>query len=140
MERLRVLVGEDHKSMRGILVELLSSDFEVVDSVGDGQQLVEAAVLLRRDLIVSDIAMPGKDGWSARTELLNKGIEIPFVFVTLLDPQIISPGPATLSYIHKSDVAVELIHGVRVTAGGGTYYSRSFREAWGLGGSENPRE
>ena len=129
MERLRVLVGEDHPSMRGILVELLSSDFEVVDAVSDGEQLVEAAVLLRPDVIVSDIAMPGKDGWSARTELLNKGIEIPFVFVTLLDPQVLSPNP--VSYIHKLDISFELIHGVRVTAGGGTYHSRSFREAWG---------
>ena len=52
MQRLRVLVAEDHESVRNILVELLRSEFEVVGAVIDGEQLVKAATLLQPDVIV----------------------------------------------------------------------------------------
>jgi DNA-binding NarL/FixJ family response regulator len=126
-----VVVGEDHEAVRGILMAILRSEFEVVGAVGDGQRLVEAAVLLQPDVIVSDILMPIKDGLSARAELLARGIEVPFVFVTLLDASMISPTPDNLSYVHKSDLAEELSRGVRAVATGEVYLSRAFRDLWG---------
>jgi DNA-binding NarL/FixJ family response regulator len=131
LEKLRVLVAEDHDSVRGILVSLLQSEFAVVAAIGDGEKLVKAADLLRPDVIVSDILMPLKDGLSARAELLSMGIEVPFVFVTLMDPRLLSPLPGTISYIHKSDLISELNDSVRAVARGEIYLSRSFREMWG---------
>src|SRR5262252_7200436 len=113
LEMLRVLVGEDHEPVREILVQLLRSEFEVVGAVGDGQKLVEATVLLQPDVIVSDILMPIKDGFSARSELLARQIDVPFVFVTLLDPNVISPAPHNLSYVHKHNLTAELVESVR---------------------------
>jgi DNA-binding NarL/FixJ family response regulator len=131
LEKLRVLVAEDHDSVRGILVSLLQSEFVVVASVGDGEKLVKAAALLRPDVIVSDILMPRKDGLAARAELLSMGIELPFVFVTMMDPHLLSPLPETISYIHKSDLISELNDSVRAVARGEIYLSRLFREMWG---------
>jgi DNA-binding NarL/FixJ family response regulator len=131
LEKLRVLVAEDHESIRGILVGLLRPEFEIVAAVDDGANLVRATILFKPDVIVSDILMPVQDGLSARTELQSRGVEIPFVFVTLLDVRQISPVPATISYVHKSDVTAELVEGVRAVARGETYLSRSFRELWG---------
>jgi DNA-binding NarL/FixJ family response regulator len=131
LERLRVLVSEDHEPVRGILVELLRADFEVVGAIGDGQKLVEAAVLLQPDVIVSDILMPIKNGFSARLEILARGIKAPFVFITLLDAGMISPFPDNLSYVHKSDLMAELTQSVRAVAAGRVYLSRLFRDLWG---------
>jgi len=110
---------------------LLRADFEVVGAVGDGQKLVEAAVLLQPDVIVSDIVMPIRNGFSARLEILARGIRVPFVFVTLLDACMISPVPDNLSYVHKFDLMAELIQSVRTVAAGRVYLSRLFRDLWG---------
>jgi CheY-like chemotaxis protein len=129
--RLRVLVAEDHDAVRGILVAQLSPDFEVVAAVADGESLVMATVFLQPDVIVSDILMPLKDGYSARNELLSRGLDVPFVFVTLMDVLHTSRVSQTVSYVHKSDIAAELTHSVRTAAGGGIYLSQSFRDLWG---------
>lgn len=128
-KKLRVLIAEDHESVRGVLVALLNSDFEVVAAVGDGVDLVKAAILYRPDAIVSDIIMPMLDGLSARKHLLIKGIDIPFVFITL-DMGLTSPDSDRASYVYKSDL-VELPDSLRTAAAGGTYLSRSFRKIWG---------
>ena len=44
---LRVLIADDHEDLRGIAVALLSSEFQVVGAVGDGQELVQAAIFLK---------------------------------------------------------------------------------------------
>ena len=127
---LRVLVAEDHESLRRILVALLQSEFEVVASVGDGDELVKAAILFRPDVIVSDIVMPVQDGLSARKQLLSRGVDVPFVFITL-DTDLISPDAHTTSCVHKSDLTAELTHSVRTVAAGGIYLSQTFRKIWG---------
>jgi DNA-binding NarL/FixJ family response regulator len=131
LEKLRVLVAEDHESVRKILVRLLRSEFEVVDAVGNGEELVKTAALLRPDVIVSDVLMPGQDAFVARKKLIAAGIDVPFVFITLLDAGLISPLPEIISYVHKSDLTAELIESVRAVARGEVYLSRSFRTLWG---------
>ena len=129
--RLRVLVAEDHDAVRDVLVSQLRPDFEVVAAVGDGEELVMVTALLQPDVIVCDILMPVKDGYSARKELRSRGINVPFVFVTLMDPLYISRLTEPASYVHKSDLALELNDGVRLAAAGGVYLSQSFRKLWG---------
>lgn len=51
------------------LKRLLSPDFEVVGTVADGHALLKAAEVLRPDLIVVDISMPGIDGIEATRRL-----------------------------------------------------------------------
>jgi DNA-binding NarL/FixJ family response regulator len=60
--RPRVLLADDHPMMLEGLKRLLSPDFEVVGAVADGPALLEAAAVLRLDLIIVDISMPGIDG------------------------------------------------------------------------------
>lgn len=113
-----------------MLVTLLSAEFEIVAAVSNGEQLLEAAILLRPDVVVSDIAMPVRDGLYARKELLARGIEIPFVFTTVLDMHLIFSVP-TVSCVHKADLSDDLLLSVRAAMRGEIYFSRSFRETWG---------
>lgn len=129
-KRLRVAVAEDHESVRRILVALLGSEFDVVASVADGDELVKAAILYRPAAIVSDIMMPVMDGFSARKQLLARGIDIPFVFITL-EIGMTSPDAHRASYVYKCDLASELADSIRTAAGGGIYLSRSFCKMWG---------
>ena len=57
--RSTVLLADDHVVVREGLATLLTEhDFEVVGEVGDGHQLIDAAMRLRPDVIVTDISMP----------------------------------------------------------------------------------
>jgi len=67
--RSSVLLADDHPMMLEGLKRLLSPDFEVVGAVADGPALLEAAAVLRPDLIIVDISMPGIDGIEATRRL-----------------------------------------------------------------------
>ena len=127
---LRVLIADDLEDVRGIVVALLSSDFQVVGAVSDGQQLVQAAIFLQPDVIVSDIHMPVMDGVSAKKELRSKGIKCPFVFMTMFDLRGLSASEeeAPVGYLHKMDLFNELKLAIHAVALGDSYISRSFRE------------
>lgn len=133
MDRLRVLIAEDHDDLRGIVVAVLSSEFEVIGAVVDGEKLVQAAISLKPDVIVTDIVMPLMDGFSARNELRAKGINHPFVFMTMIDiDEILSSlVDGAVGYVHKMDLFQELKTAIHEVALGGSYISQSFRERLG---------
>lgn len=65
--RDRVLVVDDAANLRELLTLLLEveDDFEVVGTAADGQQAIAAAVALRPDVVLLDLAMPVMDGLQA---------------------------------------------------------------------------
>ena len=67
MDRIRILVADDHSVMRMGLVALFETeaDFSVVGEAEDGQEAIALASKLRPDVIVMDVAMPVMDGVSA---------------------------------------------------------------------------
>ena len=128
MDKLRVLVADDHELIRAVMVALLSPQFEVVSSVSDGDQLVQAALLSKPDAIVSDIQMPLIDGFSARKELQSKGIYAPFVFVTTRNMEELPPLPeGAVGFVQKTDLAAELALAVLAVLLGRAYLSQSFQ-------------
>ena len=131
MDRLRVVVAEDHDQLRGAIITLLSSDFQVIDNVADGQQLVEAVLQCKPDVIITDIEMPVMDGFSARTNLLSKGIQQPFVFITLTNTVELPSdiGSGTVGFVHKVDLMEELAIAVQSVALGKSYLSQEFRSS-----------
>jgi DNA-binding NarL/FixJ family response regulator len=79
---MRLLIADDHTLFRDSLKGLLSSHgFEIVGEAGDGQEAVELTRLLRPDIVLMDLAMPGLDGLEA-TRLINA--EMPEVKVVIL--------------------------------------------------------
>jgi DNA-binding NarL/FixJ family response regulator len=63
---MRILVADDHSLFRDGITSLLeAAGFEVVGQVGDGKSAVEAAILLKPDLVVMDISMPQMNGLEA---------------------------------------------------------------------------
>jgi DNA-binding NarL/FixJ family response regulator len=82
MSRPRVLLAEDHAGVMERLAYLLGDDFEIVDTVGDGQALVEAARRLRPDLILADIQMPVMSGLEALRDLRADGIDVRVLSLT----------------------------------------------------------
>jgi DNA-binding NarL/FixJ family response regulator len=107
-ERLSVLVADDHEKMRDCLVRVLQTEFDVIGAVGDGDELVNAAIELEPDVIVSDIHMPRLSGIEANKRLREQGVDVPFVFVST-DPSPMHRLEGALgAYVGKADLISHL--------------------------------
>jgi two-component system response regulator DesR len=72
---IRLLLADDQALVRGALAALLAleSDLEVVAEVGRGDEVVDAAVEGKADVVLMDVEMPGLDGIAA-TAALRKAL------------------------------------------------------------------
>src|SRR5260221_172310 len=108
------------------IVQALSNDFKIVGVAGDGEQLVDSAISLNPDVIVTDITMPFLSGPEALKELSDRGYDIPFVLVSV-NPfgadELIRQGAS--AFVDKCDIAYELALAVHSAALGHTYVSRT---------------
>jgi signal transduction histidine kinase/DNA-binding response OmpR family regulator len=70
LEKNTILVVEDSCDVRNYIKGALEPDYNVVEAV-DGQQGIDTAREVIPDLIISDIMMPGADGYELCRELKN---------------------------------------------------------------------
>jgi two-component system invasion response regulator UvrY len=127
---IRVLIADDHEIVRAGLAQLLADqwDLEVAGEAANGDELIE---MIRResfDVILLDIAMPGKNG----IDCLR--------IIRQMDPQlavlILSGYPeahyavnllrsGASGYVSKATEPKELLRAIRLVAGGRRYLSES---------------
>jgi CheY-like chemotaxis protein len=127
--KLRVLVADDHEQCRWAMAHLLCVECDVVAAVTDGRELVDAAMSLLPDVIVSDISMPLLTGIQAMEDLHEKGYEIPFVLVTTSNSgaeDYIKRG--AMAFVNKVDIGHDLLIAVFSAALGQVCVSRSAEE------------
>ena len=69
---IRVVVAEDSRAERALLVAILESDpaIRVVGEAADGSEAVEMTMRLRPDLVTMDVHMPRVDGLEATREIM----------------------------------------------------------------------
>jgi DNA-binding NarL/FixJ family response regulator len=122
---IRVVVADDHAVVRAGFHLLLDAqpDIEVLGEAADGAQAVEAVRLLRPDVVLMDIRMPGLDGIEAtrRVAELRVQPEPRIVILTTydLDEYIFDALAAGASgFLLKHSPADEVVAGVRAAAGG----------------------
>jgi DNA-binding NarL/FixJ family response regulator len=83
MTRPRVLLADDHPLFLAALRSLLETECEVVETVGDGRALVEAAARLRPEVIVLDISLPLLNGIDAARQIKKEQPEVKILFLTM---------------------------------------------------------
>jgi two-component system chemotaxis sensor kinase CheA len=80
--RARVLVVDDSPIIRDLLVELLTAAKLDVHTAADGAEALEVLDRHRVDLVLSDVEMPGIDGFELLTRVRQRDPELPVVMVT----------------------------------------------------------
>jgi DNA-binding NarL/FixJ family response regulator len=117
----RVLLADDHSAILAHTGRLLGGEFEIVGTVGNGLDLIEAASRLDPDVVVLDITMPGLDGIEAARRLLDAGCRAKLVFFTVHeDPDYVRAGmdAGGAAYVAKARLASDLIPAIHAALAG----------------------
>lgn len=82
---MRILVVEDDVKSAAYLKKGLSENSFVVDIANDGETALNLVELHPYELIILDIMLPGKDGWTVLSSLRNRGDQVPVICLTARD-------------------------------------------------------
>jgi two-component system response regulator NreC len=130
MKRIRVLLAEDHESVRQGLRLLLETkdDIEVVGDAPDGRVAVDQAKALKPDVVVVDLSMPEMNGLVATRRIKETVPEVAVVALTrhgdeAYVKELLSAGAS--GYILKQSAIEELLRCIRAVAAGQNYLDAS---------------
>ncbi len=126
MGRFRILLADDHAFVLQRIQAMLEPEYEVVGAVGDGESLVEAALDLHPDVIVSDISMPILGGIEAAQRLQSADQPFTIIFLTLHEePALVTKALAVgaAGYVLKRRAPIDLPAAIRETLSGRVYVS-----------------
>lgn len=126
MSAIRVLLADDHETVRDGLKLLLQSqgDIEVVAEVSDGVAAVERAQALRPQVMVLDLSMPAMNGLAVTRRLRETAPDVAIVALTRHDDEAYVKellGAGASAYILKQSSFSELLRAVRAAAAGNRY-------------------
>ncbi len=120
-----VLLADDHTIVTDGLSRLLrEADFEVVGAVHDGQHLIDAAIRLRPDVIITDLSMPGLSGLDVLARLKTERLDSKVIVLTMhhdagLATDAIRGGAS--GFLLKESAGDELVSAVRHVLDGKVY-------------------
>jgi DNA-binding NarL/FixJ family response regulator len=120
----RVILADDHTMLIEAFCKLLSSKCEIVGTVSNGRALLDAAVRLKPDVIVLDIAMPLLNGLEAARQVKNKMPSVKLVFLTMNEDPDMAVHAMRLGasgYLLKSSAASELFQAIQAVLRGKSY-------------------
>lgn len=143
--RISILLTDDHQMLLDIWERIFSSDerFHVCGQCRDGNQAVEMARLLRPNIVLMDINMPGQDGFEA-TKLIRKYspgskiIGLSMYSLPAYARKMISMGAR--GYLTKASPAEEVINAIIEVNQGSFYICRQMKEIMNSVEPENEQE
>jgi DNA-binding NarL/FixJ family response regulator len=123
---LRIVLADDHVVVREGLKALINAQdgMTVVGEAVDGLTACQEARRLQPDVVVMDVSMPERTGSQATEWLTTECPRVKVLALTVHEDkgyirQLLAAGAA--GYVLKRAAADELIHAIRVVAGGGIY-------------------
>ena len=81
--RLRLLIADDHALVMAGLVKLLEPEYDLVATLTNGRDALEAVGRLRPDIVLLDIAMPSLNGIEAARQIHARHPEMKIIVVTM---------------------------------------------------------
>jgi len=124
-EPIRVLIADDEALVRGGFRVLIDTEpgMVVVGEAADGATAVDLARQTHPDVVLMDIRMPGVDGLRATHEIVADpdlaGVHVLILTTFDHDEYVIEAlGAGAAGFLIKNTEPGQLLHGIRVVAGG----------------------
>jgi DNA-binding NarL/FixJ family response regulator len=120
-----VVLADDYARVLEEVSSLLEEEFDIVGTAHDGSGAVRAVAVLKPDVVVLDIAMPGTNGIEAAHEFRNLGLAPKLVFLTGLEDTDHEAAASDLgaSYVLKCRMASDLMFAIREALAGRRFVS-----------------
>jgi DNA-binding NarL/FixJ family response regulator len=120
---VRVVIADDQELVRTGLRMIVASepDLQVVGEAADGSEAADKARLLRPDVVLMDIRMPGTDGIAATRHILGRSDPTRVIVLTTFgaDEYVFEALAAGASgFLLKDGPADELLRAIRTVAAG----------------------
>lgn len=126
MERIRVLIADDHTLVREGLRALLEGQgaFEVIAEASNGREAIDRAIQMRPDVVLMDIGMPELDGLAATRRIIKVNPAIRILVLTVHDTEdyffrVLEAGAQ--GFLVKDAASTELVAAVRAVHNGGVF-------------------
>lgn len=126
MSELRIIIAEDHKTVREGLKLLVDAqdDMQVIGEAGDGREAIRLAQELLPDVLLMDISMPELNGLKAAAKLKRVAPEVKILTLTRHTDEaylheLLQAGVS--GYVLKQSESNELLRAIRTVAGGESY-------------------
>jgi DNA-binding NarL/FixJ family response regulator len=134
MEKLRILLAEDHLILREGLKRLIAEqpNMEVVGEADDGIGAWQQAKELEPDIVLMDITMPRLNGAEATVKIRELCPSVKVIALTghrasAYLNEVLKAGAS--GYVLKQAAIDELIDAIHTVAKGGTYIDNASRES-----------
>ena len=130
---IRILIADDHavvrKGVRHILSEI--PDKVVAHEAADSAEVMKRVRKDNYDIVLLDIAMPGKDGLETLKEIRSEKPKLPVLILSMFPEEqfalrAFKSGAA--GYLTKESIPEELIKAIQKIRKGGKYVSESFSD------------
>jgi two-component system, NarL family, response regulator LiaR len=130
MEKIRVVVADNHPAFREGLCRLLADEkeLEVVGQAGDGEEIVALSQELKPDVAIVDVAMPKLSGIEATKRIKETSPNTAVLIVSAFNYQtyiLASLRAGAAGYLTKDTPIRELVTAVRLAYAGDGIIDRS---------------
>ncbi len=140
---IKILIADDHAIVREGLKQILSEspDLVVVAEASSGQEVLEKISKNDLDLVVLDIAMPGRGGLDILKEIKTQKPRLPVLMLSMYPEEqyairVLKSGAS--GYLTKESAPSELVMAIRQISQGKKYISPSLAEKLAIDLEINP--
>jgi DNA-binding NarL/FixJ family response regulator len=133
MNKLRILVADDHDIVRRGLVSLIEQHlgWEVCAEAENGRIAADKVKELKPDVVILDIGMPILNGLDATKEILRDDPQAKVLILTMMDAERVMQAArdaGARGYILKSDAARVLVAAVQALEYDNTFFTSQVAE------------
>ncbi len=130
---IRILVADDHGVVRKGLKQIVADHhgMEVVGEAATGQEVLELISTRTFDVVILDIAMPGRGGLDILRELKAEKPELKVIVLSMYPEEqyaIRSLRDGASAYLTKASPPEELIQAIQIVATGKRYITPSIAD------------
>lgn len=130
---IKILIADDHAVVREGVKYILSEirDIKVDGEASNGHEALEKISKNDYDLVLLDIAMPGRDGLEILKDIKAQKPKLPVMILSMFPEEqyaLRALKSGASGYLTKDSIPDELIKAVRKILNGGKYVSSSFSD------------
>ena len=130
---IRILIADDHPVVRQGLKQTITEipDAVTVDEATDGMEALNKARMGNYDVVILDIAMPGKNGIDVLEQIKYERPNLPVLMLTMYPEEQLAVRALKIGasgYLTKASASDELVSAIQKVLSGGKYVSSSLAE------------